>query len=180
MEDFELQRCLDELAIRAVLVKYARGVDRMDWELLRSCYHVDAIDDHGIYNGPIEGFIEFLQTSNREIRQGMHLLGVPLIELDGDVAWSETYGLSVGFRSAGDGLPERWSLLPVRYCDRFERRDGEWRIAHRICAYEPGRIDPAGWKFKYTEDWVLGVPGKSDPAYRRLREQHVTPPGVPG
>jgi hypothetical protein len=31
--------------------------------------------------------------------------------------------------------------MPVRYCDRFERRDRVWRIAHRRVAWEQGRID---------------------------------------
>ena len=30
-----------------------------------------------------------------------------------------------------------------RYCDRYEKRDGEWRILHRVCVHEGTRALPA-------------------------------------
>ena len=33
--------------IRDVLMRYARGVDRGEADLITSCYHPDAVDDHG-------------------------------------------------------------------------------------------------------------------------------------
>ena len=46
MHDEALQRLIDRTQIYEVMCKYARGVDRGDWELLRSTYHADAHDDH--------------------------------------------------------------------------------------------------------------------------------------
>jgi hypothetical protein len=37
----ELQRLLDERAIRRCLTDYCRGIDRLDADLLRSVYHAD-------------------------------------------------------------------------------------------------------------------------------------------
>ncbi|MEY3566868.1 MAG: hypothetical protein RLZ19_882, partial [Actinomycetota bacterium] len=37
--------------IRDVVYRYARGVDRRDFDLVRSCYHPDATDDHGPFTG---------------------------------------------------------------------------------------------------------------------------------
>ena len=54
-----LRRLLDEEAIKKVHLRYCRGIDRRDWELLRSCYHPDALDDHGDYVGGVDGFIKF-------------------------------------------------------------------------------------------------------------------------
>ena len=54
-----LQQLLDEAEIRRVHIRYCRGIDRMDWDLVRSCYHPDAIDRHGAYNGDVEGFIDW-------------------------------------------------------------------------------------------------------------------------
>jgi hypothetical protein len=96
----------------------------------------------------------------------MHFLGTQVIEVDGDVAWAETYCLALHRLRAIDGEPARDKVRPVRYCDRLERREGEWRIAHRVVVYEPGRIDP-------LSDELLAASGgsrdRSDPAYARGR-----------
>ena len=39
-------------AIRQAALRYCRGVDRLDAELMRSAYHDDATDDHGVFVGP--------------------------------------------------------------------------------------------------------------------------------
>ena len=41
-----LQRMLDHSEIRDVLARYARGIDRADGELLKTCYYADAIEEH--------------------------------------------------------------------------------------------------------------------------------------
>jgi hypothetical protein len=97
----------------------------------------------------------------------MHFLGTQVIELDGDVAWAETYCLALHRLRATDGAPARDKVRPIRYCDRLERRDGEWRIARRVVVYEPGRVDPL------SDELLAAVGGsrdRSDPAYDRGRE----------
>jgi hypothetical protein len=54
-----------------------------------------------------------------------------VIELHVETAHAETYYLVV--RTDTSGVP---SLASGRYVDRFERRDGEWRIAARVCLVE--------------------------------------------
>src|SRR5262245_42303050 len=49
--DGDLERLLDERAIRRRLVDYCRGIDRCDAELVASVYHPDATDDHGSFKG---------------------------------------------------------------------------------------------------------------------------------
>jgi hypothetical protein len=41
----------DHVAIEQVLMRYARGVDRGDKELLKSVYHEGGTDDHGSFVG---------------------------------------------------------------------------------------------------------------------------------
>ena len=41
----KVQILLDERDIREVLLRYCRGVDRCDAELISSCYHADAVDE---------------------------------------------------------------------------------------------------------------------------------------
>jgi hypothetical protein len=43
----EVQRLVDEAEVRNVHLRYCRGLDRRDWELVESCYHPDAIEYHG-------------------------------------------------------------------------------------------------------------------------------------
>ena len=53
----------DKDEIRDVLMRYGRGVDRLDEELLRSCYHPDSHDDHGHWKGNGHDFAAFIVSS---------------------------------------------------------------------------------------------------------------------
>ena len=44
-----LRVLLDKQEIHEVLMRYCRGIDRCDAELLHSVYHPDATDDHGLF-----------------------------------------------------------------------------------------------------------------------------------
>ena len=48
-----LQSLIDKQEIRDCMARYARGVDRADWEAVRDTYHDDAYDDHGDYKGAV-------------------------------------------------------------------------------------------------------------------------------
>ncbi len=56
--DPEIQKFIEESAIRNLLDKYPRAVDRQDHELLASLFHPDAIDDHGVYNCSVAGYVD--------------------------------------------------------------------------------------------------------------------------
>ncbi|HWL42064.1 MAG TPA: nuclear transport factor 2 family protein [Ilumatobacter sp.] len=165
-----VQRLLDESEIRQVLARYTRAIDRADDELLRTCYHPDAHDVHGDFSGTIDEFVEYLRHRRGRTAASTHFIGNQVIELDGDRAWTETYCL-VWLRFAADGdPPERDRFVPVRYCDRFERRAGGWRIADRITVYSPGRIDPVVQGAE-VDGFVGGRRDRDDPAYRAMRER---------
>jgi ketosteroid isomerase-like protein len=171
IDEAAVRRLLDESEIRALLARYARAIDRMDWELLRSVYHDDAVDVHAGREWPAGEFAQWLQGRLGNYVSTKHFLGNQLIEVDGDTAWAETYCLALHRNAAVGDEPAFDRLVSVRYCDRLERRGGEWRIAHRIVAYEPGRIDPVGAEPELTPTHVRGSRDRDDPAYRRLREQ---------
>ena len=73
-----------EAQIRKVLLRYARGIDRLDLELVRACYHPDATDSHGSFHGTVDEFVTWVDRVLRRYDATMHLLGNPLVELDGD------------------------------------------------------------------------------------------------
>jgi hypothetical protein len=116
--------------------RYARGVDRNDWALVRSTYHPDAYDDHAEYKGGVDGLIVWLEERFGTADNGAHFIGNCLAEfVTADLALVETYFTSQRVLNSDSTTPD-WAsaLLRVssgRYVDRFERRDGEWRVARR-------------------------------------------------
>src|SRR5579862_8540086 len=74
-QEAALQRLIDQAEIRDVMCRYARGVDRGDWALLRSTYHPDAYDDHVGYKGPVDGLIEWLDERFADVDNSVHFLG---------------------------------------------------------------------------------------------------------
>ena len=92
--DQALQELIDKQAIRAVVLTYCRGIDRLDFDLVRSAYHPDAIDHHTGFDGTIDEYIAWATTKLSAIGGTMHHIGNHLVELHGDHAISEAYSMS--------------------------------------------------------------------------------------
>lgn len=119
----------DRQEIHDCLLRYTRGVDRHDKELMKSAYHPDAIDEHGVAEGEPELFCGWaIDYHGEHQRQHHHIITNSTIELDGDTAHGETY-----YMFWGDNRQGPPTLSFGRYIDRFEKRAGKWAIAHRIC-----------------------------------------------
>src|SRR5690606_25496847 len=87
-----LQRIADRLEIQDVMARYARGVDRRDWELVRAAFFEDGTDHHTDFKGKRDEFIEWVSGKHATVDKSTHLLGNSLIEFASDtVAVSETY-----------------------------------------------------------------------------------------
>ena len=161
-----LQRLLDEAAIKKVHIRYCRGIDRMDWDLVRSCYHPDAIDDHGEYVGGIDEFIEYCKAGTPNFVSTTHMTGNQLVEVDGDSAWAEHYARAYHRVAAGPDGQAKDLVCNARYVDRYERRNGEWRIAKRLVIVDTERVDPV--RETWTDPSQLrGRRDKTDPSYSR-------------
>lgn len=137
----DLDDLLAKQEIADVIHRYARGIDRMDFDLVRSCYHPDAYDDHGSMRGSVDEFIAGAREFLPKFVATMHFMGNMLIDLDGDVARAETYAVAYHREQLADGSG-RDDIWGIRYVDRFERRDGNWLIAYRVVAQEWRRVDP--------------------------------------
>lgn len=131
MDDTKLQRLIDRQDILDCLNRYSRGIDRYDRELLISAYHPDAKDDHGAFVGTREDFADWVFVAHSGQLKTMHFLGNHTCELEGDVAHTETYCIYFGYNK-----DETIDVVGNRYNDRMEKRNGEWRIADRICVLE--------------------------------------------
>jgi hypothetical protein len=137
----DLQRLLDERAIYRRLVEYCRGVDRGDAALVASVYHPDGTDDHGSFMGLGSDFAEYV-TSRLPARYEatQHTIANPLIRFtDADTAIVETHVCAHHRRTDEQGPV--LDTFGGRYVDRFERRDGEWKIAHRVVVHEWDRCE---------------------------------------
>lgn len=165
----QLERLVAEAEIRRVVARYCRGIDRMDLELVRSCYHDDAHDEHGSFSGTVDAYLEWVRRLLAKYDATMHFIGNQLVDFDdADTAWVETYGMSV-HRSASD-KPHLNLTTGFRFVDRFERRDGEWRIAHRIAVPDWSlRHRPDDW-WSLPEHHRLGERGSGDAVYERGRQ----------
>jgi hypothetical protein len=130
-----LAELVAERQIRRVIYDYARGIDRYDLELVRACYWPDARDFHGAFDGTRDEFIDWVAPLLQRQTMTMHNLANIIIDLDGDRAGVETYGIA--YHSGDPAGDVRWNYAAgFRYVDRFERRDGRWRIADRTTAIE--------------------------------------------
>jgi ketosteroid isomerase-like protein len=164
----QLDQLLAKDEIREVLARLARGTDRRDAALIRSCYHPDAVDDHGAFRGGPDEFAEWVPKTLAIFESTMHVLGNVSIELDGDAARVESYCTAHHVFSSQAPGGARDMVLGLRYLDRFERRDGgPWLIARRLCAYEYSLSLPAGDAWPLDPPFVRGRSDEMDPSYRR-------------
>lgn len=155
--------------IRDVVLRYARGVDRRDYDLVRSCYHPDATDDHGPYKGDVDGFIAWLGDQLSRWSVTSHTMSNILIELRGDRARVETYAVAYHRTVARDDKPARDVTAGVRYVDDMANVGGTWAISRRVVVSDWVRVDdvPAG-SVDPDDSYVKPRPFPDDEVYRPL------------
>jgi len=166
---------LDELASRAeiteVVLRYCRGIDRCDEAMLRSCFHPDARHRHGGFEGASVDFCTHALALVAQVEFTHHQLGPVSIELDGDVAFTETYFTALhrfGTVPPPGGRPHEDRFSGGRYVDRFERRGGVWRIAERRGISEWMRYEAASDRGFYDAPAdQRGKRDRTDPVYKR-------------
>lgn len=127
----QLRDLVDRQQIHQVMLKYARGLDRLDNALVRSCYWDDAIEDHGHFVGRPDDFIRYADGTTLAHLSTQHAILNHYCELDGDDAWCETYYQFTGVKQT----PPHFASTG-RYIDHFQKRNGEWRIANRVTVVE--------------------------------------------
>jgi ketosteroid isomerase-like protein len=151
-------------AIRTVLHRYCRAIDRCDAELLAGVYHEGAVVDHG-EPGLASDFQRHVFTQLRASWTAtQHLIGNVLIELDGDTAFSEAYFIAHHVTRTPAGQLPTLVALGGRYVDRFERRDGAWRIADRVLVKDWQETRP--YADVRPKAFQRQRPDRLDPSYR--------------
>jgi hypothetical protein len=139
-----IDEVLGEAAIRDLQRRYCRGIDRLDWDMVRSCFHADAETDYGFFTGSPDEFVAMARQGMTTYSATTHFIGNQLVEVQGDSAWAEHYVIAYHRCPADEQGPERDFICNFRYVDRNERRGGDWRIAHRVLLVDSWRSDAVG------------------------------------
>jgi hypothetical protein len=186
----KFQLLIDKNDISNVLARYCRAIDRLDHTLLRSVYHEDAYDDHGIFKGNAHEFCDVIIPMLRELTTyTSHMLYQSEISIEDDTAVSETYFCSINrMRGGAERIESYFGLAYAqearaanildsdheyiaggRYLDHFLRREGVWRIHSRFVTNEWGWCSPSGLitdQGMIQHNYRPGSRDHSDPVYR--------------
>ncbi len=169
VQEARLERMLAKDEIREILTRLARGTDRCDLMLIQSCYHDDAYDDHGGFQGGGDAFakwaVDMLTTS---FKATMHSLGNIDIRVEGEVAYSETYCTAHHVMFPDENGVTKDSVMGLRYVDRFERRNKTWLIANRVCVYDWTYVIAADEAWPLDPPYTTGNQTRHDPSYALL------------
>ncbi|ARO26895.1 MULTISPECIES: nuclear transport factor 2 family protein [Rhizobium] len=143
---------------------------RADEAGLRSSFWPDAQDVHGAYTGSAEGFIEFtlgvFKTEPRNIHQITNVL-IEFISPAKQLSRATSLRSNEGRTAAGSYVAR--FLLCGRYCDHFQKREGEWRIADRTVVYDwleeqtQQAASPEIERFGFRQP--IGTSHSNDPVY---------------
>lgn len=156
------EAAIDELLIkqeiRDLMMRYARGVNRLDENLVKSCFHPDAIENHGAFKGEAQAFANSLSDNLRKGFQfTFHLLGNSLIEIQGNRAAHETYFIGYHRLHPEKDNAEKDVLFGGRYLAVNESRNGgPWLIARRTVVHDWSRVDRVTEKWPTSDAFVPG------------------------
>jgi uncharacterized protein (TIGR02246 family) len=121
----------DDLAVRALIERYADAVNRRDAGDFRALWTEDGVWD--VFGQEIAGrdaVLSVWQAAMKGFSFVFHVVHSAVIEVDGDAARAR-WTISEQLVDA-KGQP---GILLALYHDEYRREDGEWRIARR-------RLDP--------------------------------------
>jgi 3-phenylpropionate/cinnamic acid dioxygenase small subunit len=112
-----------------VLVRYATGIDRRDWELFRTCFTDDVRADYeGIdsWSG-VEAITTFMEEVHAGMGHTLHRLTNMTVDVAGDTATARTYVDVVVMTPDGGSGAHAIGF----YDDELRHTAAGWRIATR-------------------------------------------------
>lgn len=131
----EIEVLLAKQALHELIAAYCRAVDRLDEPAFVALFHSDAIIDSGVLRGDPAYFArEFNRWVRLNARVIFHAVTNEWFVIDGVRAIGESYVVALS-RVHGDS-GERDVLTLGRYFDRFERRNGSWKISERRFVFD--------------------------------------------
>ncbi|WP_395334530.1 nuclear transport factor 2 family protein [Novosphingobium sp. BL-8H] len=167
--DAILHELADKDAIRDLIHRYCRAVDRIDVPLGHSIWHDDGHADYGadFYQGPGKGVIDRICADHARLLSHSHQVANVLVAIDGDRAGSEAY--VNGTMRARRGEDVLHIAVWGRYCDRWERRAGRWGLVHRTVVFDHEEMRVV----TPMEHRNQGARDRSDPSYAALLREDL-------
>lgn len=163
MDESELQLLLDRQDILDCVTRCCRGLDRHDAALIASAFHPDAVVNDGAFVGDAPAFVGWVNQSNAEINLAhTHNITSHSAEIDGGIAHAESYQMQICRRKDETTIV----VTGRRLIDRFERRNGEWKVALRRTITD-WRFQADGSVYNVHDGYVHGTWDKSDLSYQR-------------
>jgi hypothetical protein len=167
----QVREVSDRQEIADCILRYTRGVDRMDKELVKTAFHDDAIYMYGGGELSAHEFVELHEKNQAPRFNSQHCVSNMTIDIDGDSAHCESYYMGVLRNKGADEV----DFHGGRYLDRLERRDGVWRIALRKPVPEwhvvqDGTLPSPSYgktMAELTEGQYLGSRDRDDASYDR-------------
>ena len=162
-----LTALIDHQEIKKIPHLFARGLDRMDRDLIKSCFHEDGTDDHGMFQGTVEEFCEWVMPQLESYDATQHMISTQIVEMKGNSAVCESY-FYARHALKMDGAPKEL-IAAGRYLDTFEKRDGVWKITHRKAVFDWNRlVDDMAIPSRPEMEAVMtyGEQGKNDASYK--------------
>lgn len=154
-------------AIRECIYRVCRGTDRLDADIISSGFHPGAKIHYGkMFDGDIEDMITAGMKHQSTQSQRHHMVGNIIVRIDGDQAFAESY--EVDRHKTPMNGDVRDMVLAARTLDRFERRNGEWRIVDRTKVMDWGRNITADDGLYVNSPLTKGGDDRSDPSYSLL------------
>lgn len=169
-QDQALSHLLVKERLHELEMAYCRGVDRRDATLLQSIFFEDAIEEHGdMYKGSAIEFVRWaIETFLPQYEATTHYVLNEWYRVDGERAEGETHRISYHRQRHEDGKLFE-TLAACRTFNRYECRDGDWRIAYRGVARDwvtQCQADEALYTGKFG--MPLSRPDADDLSYRLL------------
>jgi hypothetical protein len=169
--DSKVDRLISKQEITEGILRWSRGADRLDLATMQSAFHTDASINYGPGDVPCADFLQGIVAQHAaDFESTRHIIFNVLIDVDGDRATSEA-GVDCRVRFTREEGPCEMLVLG-RYFDRWERRDGQWKIAHRASVLDSYRVQEVvsnaqvdGW----TSGLARGSRDSSDPSYEYVR-----------
>lgn len=124
----DLERLVDEAALRRTAETYALGADRRDKALWRGVLAEDCvIEGPGFRAEGLAANLASIDALGAMFRATQHRIHQQVATIEGERAAGETYGAAEHLLKDDDAV----LVWAIRYQDRWRRADGVWRFTRR-------------------------------------------------